>query len=448
MAAAYRTYGRGLGSTLDASFVYENRGPTQTVYVDTTYANTVYADTITGRTTASTVVIGGVTISSGTVDGVDVSALPSFPAALASLTTAEVNQLLNINTTTISTATWGYLGALDQSVATSASPTFANVTATTALLTDTISERTGGAGVTIDGVLVLSGTVDGLDVSTLPANLSSLTSAEVTQLLNIDTTTINAGQWAWLGALDQALATTDSVTFANVSTSGTLSADTISELTPAAGVTVEGVTFSSGTVGGHDLSTWPSNLATLTTSEVTQLANIGATTISAAQWGYVAAMDQTVASGSNVTFGTTNYTNYATAQATVSSLTATTGSLLKISFTTGSSTLSNITLGTYDSVADHGFTVPVTGFYRVTANANQSTAGATTALRTIMVKQSGADGPSQSVTILASNISLLNIGTLLYCETGTSDVIHFTYQQASGSDGTLAVTVSIVYQGE
>ncbi len=48
-------------------------------------------------------------------------------------------------------------------------------------------------------------------------NLTSLTTVEVTQLLNIDTSTINATQWGYLGALDQGLTQASSVTFSQAS---------------------------------------------------------------------------------------------------------------------------------------------------------------------------------------------------------------------------------------
>lgn len=42
---------------------------------------------------------------------------------------------------------------------------------------------------------------------------NNLTSAEVTQLANIDTTTMSAAQWGYVGGADQAVKTTDDVTF-------------------------------------------------------------------------------------------------------------------------------------------------------------------------------------------------------------------------------------------
>jgi len=48
------------------------------------------------------------------------------------------------------------------------------------------------------------------------------------------------------------------------------------------------------------------NLADLTTAEVSQVSNMGATTISGTQWGYVGALDQSLTTGSAATFATVN----------------------------------------------------------------------------------------------------------------------------------------------
>lgn len=69
-------------------------------------------------------------------------------AGLDALTQAEVDQLENIAATTISAAQWGYLGVMDQSVATGASPTFAAMTIASAgsiLPTDASGQNLGDA---------------------------------------------------------------------------------------------------------------------------------------------------------------------------------------------------------------------------------------------------------------------------------------------------------------
>lgn len=54
------------------------------------------------------------------------------------------------------------------------------------------------------------------DLNGFPDELKNLTTGEIQQLENIGTTTITAGQWGYVGALDQGLATTDTVTFAKM----------------------------------------------------------------------------------------------------------------------------------------------------------------------------------------------------------------------------------------
>jgi hypothetical protein len=87
---------------------------------------------------------------------------------------------------------------------------------------------------TVDGTvtatnIVTTGNIDGRDVSADGAaldlisntiGLKNLTASEVTQLAAIDTTTISATQWGYVGSADQALKTTDSPTFASIMMTG------------------------------------------------------------------------------------------------------------------------------------------------------------------------------------------------------------------------------------
>jgi len=59
----------------------------------------------------------------------------------------------------------------------------------------------------------------------LSANLGDLTDSEAAQLENIGAVTISAAQWGYLGALDQALASSDSPTFAGLTLSGDIDLD-------------------------------------------------------------------------------------------------------------------------------------------------------------------------------------------------------------------------------
>jgi hypothetical protein len=84
-------------------------------------------------------------------------------------------------------------------------------------------------GLTINGDVTISGTVDGRDVSDDGADLdelyttiglSALTSAEVDQLENIGSVTVSNTQWGYLGALDQPLTTTSDVQFDDITLTG------------------------------------------------------------------------------------------------------------------------------------------------------------------------------------------------------------------------------------
>lgn len=55
---------------------------------------------------------------------------PNLLGDLDNLTSAEITQLENINSVTITNAQWGYLGALDQGLTSSSSPTFDALTVT------------------------------------------------------------------------------------------------------------------------------------------------------------------------------------------------------------------------------------------------------------------------------------------------------------------------------
>lgn len=76
----------------------------------------------------------------------------------------------------------------------------------------------GSSQITLGGDL--SGTANSATVTKVQG--VALTSGEVTQLANIDSTTISATQWGYLGVMDQNVRTSDSVIFATASVSQNL----------------------------------------------------------------------------------------------------------------------------------------------------------------------------------------------------------------------------------
>ncbi len=309
------------------------------------------------------------------------------------LTNDEITQLQNINSSTISNTQWGYLGDFDQSLMTTDTVRFNTVelqgsnhkVSYNAGLDGVIVSgfqgvrlsRTAGtiadftsSGMNLTGDITVSGTVDGRDIAAdglsldnlnTTIGLSALTSAEVDQLENINTTTISTTQWGYLGALNQGLTTTSNVSFnkINLETTGDvftftgatngfinnlateirikskentghtlyIEPDTANNLSLKAGSTggsvlvgadinLTGNITVSGTVDGRDVSADGSNLdnlystiglSALTSAEVDQLENIGTATISSTQWGYLGDFDQSLMTTDNVRFNKVEY---------------------------------------------------------------------------------------------------------------------------------------------
>jgi hypothetical protein len=231
-------------------------------------------DVLVVDTTNSVVAVSGDITVSGTVDGIDIATQDAkletlyTTIGLSELTSGEVDQLENIGGTTISSSTWGYLGGVDQSLNNGANATF--------------------------GILTVTGTVDGIDIATQDVKLetlyttiglSALTSGEVDQLENIGTTTISPSTWGYLGGVDQNVHSGANSTFNDITVLGT----------------VDGIDIATQDAKLETLYT-TIGLSALTSGEVDQLENIGATTISATQWGFLGAMDQDVNVGGNVAF--------------------------------------------------------------------------------------------------------------------------------------------------
>jgi len=85
---------------------------------------------------------------------------------------------------------------------------------------------------------------------------STLTAAEVTQLENIDTTTISSTQWGYLGTTNQAIATTDAVTFNGVTSTAVInmSSNKITNLaTPTVGTDAANKSYVDSVAQGLDI---------------------------------------------------------------------------------------------------------------------------------------------------------------------------------------------------
>ena len=87
--------------------------------------------------------------------------LDGFPDEAKNLTTAEVQQVGNIGTETISATQWGYLGSSNQSLLTTSSPTFNNIS-----ITGLVDSRDVAVdGVKLDGVEALADVTDATNIA-------------------------------------------------------------------------------------------------------------------------------------------------------------------------------------------------------------------------------------------------------------------------------------------
>ncbi len=91
----------------------------------------------TSLTTSNKTLLGGINELKVDLDG--------FPDGLKVLTAAEITQLTNIDSSTISVAQWGYIGALNQGLSTTSSPTFNAATITNSGLTTLDITSTGSS---------------------------------------------------------------------------------------------------------------------------------------------------------------------------------------------------------------------------------------------------------------------------------------------------------------
>lgn len=414
-------------------------------------AGTFAANTISERTSGSGVTACGVLFDGGSIDGVSMAAyaalVGSFVAALASLTTAEITQLAAIDSATIDAATWARMGALDQSVATTASPSVSTLTATTAAASDTISERTGAAGVTVEGVLFKDGLVNGVDLSALAAELASLTTAEVTQLAAIGATTISTAQWGYLRDSVQALTTASSPTFAALDVSSAVATDALGEYTGSAGVTVESVLVQSSEVDGVAVASLPDFSVVATDNPITQAAKIDATTIGATAWGHLGGLGGDVSTTANpAQLGTLRFSVPAVRIGTATT-TANSGVYSYAKWTTSTIIARNISLGA-QAVSNDAFVIGTgqDGLYHISVIANQTTSGANPSVRAILVYVNGSL-VNYLLHTIDTGSTTSSLCTEFFYPLVATNKVNVRYYQTSGSAATILGRFSMIKVG-
>jgi hypothetical protein len=116
------TYGRSLLAETNQTTFLNNLDAV------TGRSNLINTNRITKVTTPGVITESGISIdASDNISGVnDIT----FGGTINSVTTTEFSQLANINSTTISSSQWGYLGSMDQPVDTSSTPSFSGATMT------------------------------------------------------------------------------------------------------------------------------------------------------------------------------------------------------------------------------------------------------------------------------------------------------------------------------
>lgn len=136
-------------------------------------------------------------------DNVDVSSLTASTVPYA-------NSSKRLTSSSVTPTELGYLSGVTSALQTQLDAKLDDFTGST----DNVilkSDGASGNAVQESGILI-----DDSDNITNVTSINSVSSTELSQLTNIDATTISSAQWGYLGALDQALATTDSTSFAQV----------------------------------------------------------------------------------------------------------------------------------------------------------------------------------------------------------------------------------------
>lgn len=237
-----------------------------------------------------------------------------------SLTNGEVTQLANIDTNTISTTQWGYLGELDQALKTTDLVSFAQIIIDNLKIDgNTLESISGNVNITplAGSSIVLDGAIN-IDAGVL-TGATSISSISFTGELSATSTLANGVTGTTQAPSDNStkIATTAYVDAAIPATSpwsrvtgtpnyvipATASDDvgaTATRINKIWTTDIESTNMPS--VGGTSINS--NGVLSLTSGEVSQLASIDSVVINNTQWGYIGAMDQSIDKNASITFQT------------------------------------------------------------------------------------------------------------------------------------------------
>jgi len=282
----------------------------------------------------------------------------------------------------------------------------------------------GGAGATCTGIGRFPTDAEADELTVYAA--TPLTQTELAELQNIGATTISATQWGYLGGLTGAPPASDALVPADIGVTvqayiddlSNIGATTISSAqwgylggAGAYAGTLLGTTTEANfkqTVNleiGTDVQAYSADLATyvanpLAATELAELQNIGATTISATQWGYLGGLASApYESGDNVSFGTIS----ATGVVDIAGSLAHTGDIdNSLTFTTDAQVYRTGGTNRFD-INDSGVRLGNTGA-RVTAILDQDTmsSNSATALATQQSIKAYADASAGAMVFIES----------------------------------------------
>ena len=293
--------------------------------------------------------------TSGTITGIIAA---SNVTEISNLDASEGEQLEAIGATTISAGQWAYLGNMDQDVITSSTVTFGIGTVTNLLTAGDLNLSADNPeilGKDTDGALIISANTKVLGANIWLYGDTHATNAgdmifqdDATLELHFDAST---SIWDFQ---------TNAITTSGVIT-GTIAASNVTEisaLTEEEGTQLENIDSAVFTTQNWiDLQVYAEN--PLTQTELIELQAIGAEAISGTEWGYVAAMNQGVATTDTVSFSTVGATTF-TGALTGNADTATTAGTVTTAAQGSITSLGTLTTLQVDNININGNTISST----------------------------------------------------------------------------------------